>query len=124
MRVKIGIIRCQEFSSRCAGFHCFPAIYKKSGEFQRYDSIEVVGFDTCGGCGRGKADKIVSRALNLKRHGAEVIHLGNCMVAVCPSKDLYIKELQARAGLPVVERTHEKASRPVSRVAESNKETN
>ena len=110
--MKIGIIRCQEYSSQCAGFHCFPAIRKKAGEFQRYDSIEIVGFDTCGGCGRNKADKIVARALILKKHGAEVIHLGNCLVAACPGKELYLRELRDKVGLPIIERTHTSGKSP------------
>ena len=63
--VKIGIIRCQEHSNSCAGFNCFPAFRDKTGEFERYDTMEIVGFDTCGGCGRGKADKILARALDV-----------------------------------------------------------
>lgn len=112
--MKIGIIRCQEFSGQCAGYHCFPAIYGKTGKFAAYETIELVGFDTCGGCGRNKADKIVARAQKLKKYGAEVIHLGNCMVSVCPSKDLYIAALRENLEIPVVERTHEKVQRPPS----------
>ena len=104
--VKIGIIRCDENSERCGGWNCFPAIANKTGEFANYDKIELVGFDTCGGCGHGKADKILKKARILKQHGAEVIHLGNCMAADCPSKDIYIKALQKSLKIPIVERTH------------------
>jgi predicted metal-binding protein len=104
--VKIGIIRCDENSERCGGWNCFPAIANKTGEFANYDKIELVGFDTCGGCGHGKADKIVKQAIKLKQHGAEVIHLGNCMAMDCPSKDIYIKELKKRVKIPIVLRTH------------------
>jgi predicted metal-binding protein len=103
--VKIGIIRCDENSERCAGWNCFPAIANKTGEFKDYDKIELVGFDTCGGCGHGKPDKILKQARRLKKHGAEVIHLGNCLALDCPSKAVYIKALK-RIGIPVVERTH------------------
>jgi len=103
--VKIGIIRCFENSERCAGWNCFPAIANKTGKFEGYDKIELVGFDTCGGCGHGKPDKILKNARRLKQHGAEVIHLGNCLAADCPSKDIYIKALK-RIGIPIVERTH------------------
>ena len=104
--MKIGIIRCDENSERCAGWNCFPAIANKTGKFEEYDEIELVGFDTCGGCGHGKADKIVKNARKLKQHGAEVIHLGNCLVVPCPSKDMYIKAIERRVRIPVVERTH------------------
>jgi predicted metal-binding protein len=105
--VKIGIIRCQEHSANCAGFHCFPAIMNKSGQFARYDeNVELVGFDTCGGCGRGKADKIVAKAKRLREKGAEVIHLGNCLVGPCPSKSIYEEALAAELDVPIVEKTH------------------
>ena len=103
--VKIGIIRCNENSERCAGWNCFPAMVKKTGEFAKYDTIEIVGFDTCGGCAHGKPDKIVKNAKRLVKHGAEVIHLGNCVMD-CPSKDVYIKALKKRVKVPIVERTH------------------
>ncbi|MFC1921271.1 CGGC domain-containing protein [Chloroflexota bacterium] len=112
--MKIGIIRCQEHSNDCAGFSCFPAMREKSGEFEKYKDkeIELVGFDTCGGCGRNKADKIISKAQRLKEKGAEVIHLGNCMVGACPSKDMYKEALEKEVGLPFVENTHGRPNRP------------
>ena len=103
---KIGIIRCNEWSNNCAGFGCFPAMANKTGEFAKYDKIELVGFDTCGGCGRGKSDKIVAKAMRLKEKGAEVIHLGDCMVGACPNKDKNLAAIKEQVGLPVVERTH------------------
>ncbi len=104
--MKIGIIRCHEHSNNCAGYHCFPAIQDREGEFKDYDIIELVGFDSCGGCGRNKADKILSRAQRLKERGAEVIHLGNCLVGACPFKDLYGEALRAEVGIPILEGTH------------------
>lgn len=109
--MKIGIIRCDEHSNVCAGFHCFPSIYEKNGSFEGYDDIQLVGFDTCGGCGRGKADKIVSRANKLKELGAEVIHLGNCLTGPCPSADLYEKAIIDEVGIKVVKGTHPGHSR-------------
>ena len=72
--MKIGIIRCDETSERCAGWNCFPAIRDKSKYMDEYDTIELIGFDTCGGCpGRTRMDKIVERGLKLKEKGAEDI---------------------------------------------------
>jgi len=88
------------------GLELLPRNSKKTGEFEGYDTIELVGFDTCGGCGHGKPDKIVKQARTLVKHGAEVIHLGNCLAADCPSKDIYIQALKKRIKVPVVERTH------------------
>ena len=103
---KIGILRCDENSERCGGWNCFPAIANRTGKFEGYDKIELVGFDTCGGCGHGKPDKIIKQAKRLVQHGAEVIHLGNCMAGDCPSKDIYIEALKKRIKIPIVERTH------------------
>jgi predicted metal-binding protein len=111
---KIGIIRCQELANfgerRCAGWNCFPAMRDKTGYMAEYDTIELVGFDTCGGCpGRNRTDKIVERGLKLKEKGAEVIHLSTCMVGSCPNKDMFKKVLEEKVGLPIKEKTHTRA---------------
>ncbi len=103
---KIGIIRCQEQSNDCAGWGCFPALRNKTGSFSNYDELELVGFDTCGGCGRNKADKIVSRAKRMKEKGAEAIHLGVCLVHACPAKEVYRKAIEDKVNIPVIEGTH------------------
>ncbi len=104
--MKIGIIRCEEHSKDCAGYNCFPAMRNRTGQFEGIDDIELIGFDTCGGCGRNKADKIVARALRLKEKGAEVIHLGNCIVGTCLHQDIYEKALKEEVKLRIVEKTH------------------
>ncbi|MFC2016363.1 CGGC domain-containing protein [Chloroflexota bacterium] len=104
--MRVGIIRCEEHSNQCAGYHCLPAIQNRTGQFEGYDTIELVGFDSCGGCGRNNADKILARALRLKEKGAEVIHLGNCLVNACPFKNIYEKAMEEEVGLPIIERTH------------------
>lgn len=103
---KIGIIRCDAQSENCAGFNCFPALRNMTGQFQKYDEVELIGFDSCGGCGRGKADKIVARAQRLKDRGTEVIHLGNCLVGTCPTEDVYIQAISDKVGIDVVRKTH------------------
>ena len=103
--MKVGIIRCQEQSNNCAGYQCLPAVQELSGEFSRYESVELVGFDTCGGCNRGLSNKIVDRALRLKKKGAQVIHLGSCLVA-CPFKEIYLEALKEKVNIPIVEFTH------------------
>jgi len=103
---KVGIIRCQEQSDDCAGWGWFPALRNKTGAFATCDSVELIGFDTRGGCGRSKADKIVAKAKRLKEKGASVIHLGYCLLAACPDNDLHIMSLQEQVGIPIVEKTH------------------
>jgi predicted metal-binding protein len=109
---KIGIIRCQELAigqseRRCAGWNCFPAIRDKSGYLSEYKTIEVVGFDTCGGCpGSNRYNKIIERGMKLKEKGAEVIHLSTCIVLFCPNKDKFVEVLKKETGLPIKEKTH------------------
>ncbi len=104
--MKIAIIRCDEHSNVCAGYTCFPAIQNRTGQFEGYDTIELVGFDSCGGCGRNKADKILARALRLKEKGAEVIHFANCIVHACPFKKIYEKAMKEKVGLPIIKGSH------------------
>ena len=104
--MKVGIIRCDEYSERCAGYACFPAMRERTGAFETYDSVELIGFDTCGGCGMGKPDKIVAKAARLKDRGAEVIHLGNCLAGICPFKDLYGNSIEKEIEIPVRFGTH------------------
>jgi len=103
---KLGIIRCQERSEICPGYNCFPAIRAKTGSFAAYDDVELIGFDTCGGCGQGKSVKIIARAQRLKDKGAEVIHLSTCLAMHCPWKDLYAKDIKEKVAVFVVEKTH------------------
>ena len=55
---------------------------------------------------RDKADKIMARALRLREKGAEAIHLANCLIGPCPSKELYEKALLEEVGLPIIKGTH------------------
>ena len=103
---KIGIIRCDSHSENCAGFNCFPALRNKTGQFENYDEVELVGFDTCGGCDRGKSEKIVSKAQRLKEKGAEVIHLGNCLIGSCPVGEQYVQAIEENVTIDVIQKTH------------------
>ena len=108
---KIGVIRCQETATtgehRCAGWNCFPAIQNKTGYMDEYNSIELVGFDTCGGCpGKNNVSKIVNIGNDLKKHGAETIHLGTCLTMSCPNKDMFKSALEEQVGIPVKDFVH------------------
>lgn len=104
--MKVGIIRCEVESATCPATHCLHAIHHKTGEFTRYDTVELVGIYTCGGCARNRADKIVDRGLDLKKHGAEAIHLGVCMIHFCPFRDIFEGALREKTELPIVRGTH------------------
>lgn len=89
---KIAIIRCDEKSKTCPGTNCFKAIREKTAAFEKYDTVEIVGFDTCGGCCLGKTDKIKSKVETLKQKGAEVIHISSCVKSNCPWYDHFMGE--------------------------------
>ena len=51
----------------------------------------------------------MGKAKELKKQGAEVIHLGNCLAAGCPWRTKYAKALR-KEGLNIVECTHPSAT--------------
>jgi len=103
--VNIGIIRCHSYSDNCPAGSCLKAVREKTATFSNYAEPVLVGIDTCGGCDRGKADRISAKARKLKDLGAEAIHLGNCLVSPCPYLELYGKAVED-LGLRVVQGTH------------------
>jgi predicted metal-binding protein len=109
-KMKIGILRCDFRFAECGGDNCLRAIGNKAGVYSRYDKIELVAFESCGGCTMGSPDKIVKAAKNLKDKGVEVIHLCNFVVGYCPSKKVYLKTLRKEVGIPIVEESHGKPS--------------
>ncbi|MHB0869281.1 MAG: CGGC domain-containing protein [Chloroflexota bacterium] len=104
---KLGIIRCEVRAEQCAGYKCFPALRDRTGSLAAYDDdLELVGFDTCGGCVLKDPSRTVERAVRLQKLGAEAIHLGNCLVTYCPWLDLFKESIARETGLPVVLKTH------------------
>jgi predicted metal-binding protein len=90
---KIAIIRCEEKSKICPGTTCFKVMREKTAAFEKYgDQIEIIGFDTCGGCGLGKTDKIAAKVQDLKQRGAEVIHISSCVKKLCPYYTQFVEE--------------------------------
>lgn len=115
MTTRVGIIRCEVQTRTCAGWGCFSAIRNKTGQFKRYDEVELIGFDTCGGCERGSPDKIVSRAQRLKEKGAEVVHFSSCVVGECPFEETFAQAIEGKAGIPIIRGTHPKRALTVTR---------
>jgi predicted metal-binding protein len=72
-RVKLGIIICARYQA-CAGGKCFRALRERKGAFEAYQDsdVEIVGFTNCGGCPGGNIEYAPEE---MKRNGAEVIHL-------------------------------------------------
>lgn len=103
--MNVGIIRCDTHSDNCPAAGCLRAVRERTAYFEDYDEVTLVGLDTCGGCYRGKGDRVAEKAERLKELGAEAIHLGNCMVGPCPYKDVFAEAVE-EVGLRVIRGTH------------------
>ena len=105
---KIGIIICGRYQS-CGGGKCFRAVRERVGGFARYskdESVEVVGYSYCGGCPGGNIEYVPEE---MKKNGAEVVHLATGLVVgypPCPRIRQFKEFMETRYGLPVVVGTH------------------
>lgn len=105
--VKISIIICNRYRD-CAGGKCFRALQNKEGAFSIYKEkkIEVVGFTTCGGCPGGNIEYAPEE---MKKNGAEVIHLATGFIVgypPCQHIDYFRKFIKEEYGLKVIVGTH------------------
>ena len=106
-KVKIGIIICDRYKS-CAGGKCFRSIKERAGAFDIYrdKDVELVGYTSCGGCPGGNIEYAPEE---LKKNGAEIIHLATGMVVgypPCPYIDHFKNFIESKYGLRVVVGTH------------------
>jgi len=105
---KIGIIICARYQS-CGGGKCFRALRERAGAFARYskdEPLEIVGFSSCGGCPGGNVEDVPEE---MKKNGAQVIHLATGLVVgypPCPHLRKFKEFIETRYGLPVVVGTH------------------
>lgn len=105
---KIGIIICDRYRG-CGGGKCLRALRERKGAFSIYpaeEDVEVVGYSTCGGCPGGNVEYVPEE---MKKNGAEVIHLATGMVVgypPCPSIRHFKTFLETKYGLEVVVGTH------------------
>lgn len=80
--MKVGIIRCMQTEEVCPGTGDFRAVREKTGGFAGIqEDIEIVGFTSCGGC---PAKKVVWRARELMRRGADTIVFASCIQKGAP----------------------------------------
>jgi predicted metal-binding protein len=106
--VKIGIIICDRYRD-CAGGKCFRAVRERAGAFAEYageESVEVVGFTSCGGCPGGNIEYAPEEMV---KNGAESIHLATGLVVgypPCPWLDYFEQFIPARFGVPARVGTH------------------
>jgi predicted metal-binding protein len=105
---KIGIIICSRYQS-CGGGKCFRSVRERAGGFARYskdEPLEVVGFSNCGGCPGGNIEYVPEE---MKKNGAEAIHLATGFVVgypPCPYILQFKQFIESKYGLPVVVGTH------------------
>lgn len=104
---KIGIIICDRYHT-CAGGKCLRALKNREGAFSIYndEKIELVGYTTCGGCPGGNIEYAPAE---MKKNGAEVIHLATGLVVgypPCPRIKAFTGFIPTKFGLDVVIGTH------------------
>jgi len=104
---KVGIIICDRYHT-CAGGKCLRSLKERVGGFARYrnDEVELVGITTCGGCPGGNVEYAPEE---MKKNGAEVVHLATGLVVgypPCPYLDYFRDFIPRQFGLDVVVGTH------------------
>jgi predicted metal-binding protein len=105
---KIGIITCGRYLG-CGGGKCFRALRERAGAFAAYavkDHVEVVGFASCGGCPGGNIENVPAE---MKKNGAEAIHLATCFAVgypPCPSIGRFKEFIETVYELPVIVGSH------------------
>ena len=107
-KIKIGIIICDRYKS-CAGGKCFRAIKNREGAFSIYSKdtdVELVGYTSCGGCPGGNIEYVPEE---MKKNGAQVIHLATGFLVgypPCPYIGHFKSFLEEKYGMKVVVGTH------------------
>lgn len=105
---RIGIIICARYQS-CGGGKCFRALRERRGAFSIYsvdEPVEIVGYSTCGGCPGGNVEYVPEE---MKKNGADVIHLATGLVVgypPCPYIRQFKEFIETVYGLPVIIGTH------------------
>ena len=104
---KIGIIICDRYHT-CAGGKCFRSLKERVGGFARYadQEVELVGYTTCGGCPGGNIEHAPEE---MKKNGAEIVHLATGLVVgypPCPHLEAFRRFIPEKYGMEVVVGTH------------------
>jgi len=105
---KIGIIICGRYQN-CGGGKCFRALRERAGAFAEYpkeEIVEVVGFGNCGGCPGGNIETVPAE---MKKNGAQEIHLATCFVVgypPCQNTRKFKEFIETVFALPVVIGSH------------------
>ncbi len=105
---KVGIIICGRYQN-CGGGKCFRALKERVGGFSIYpknEQVEVVGYSYCGGCPGGNIEYVPEE---MKKNGAQAIHLATGLVVgypPCPRIRQFKEYIESRYGLQVRIGTH------------------
>ena len=104
---KIAIIICDRYHT-CAGGKCLRSLKNREGGFSIYknEEVELVGYTSCGGCPGGNIEYAPAE---MKKNGAEVIHLATGLVVgypPCPRINDFMKFIPEKYGIDVVLGTH------------------
>lgn len=104
---KIGIIICHRYHT-CAAGKCLRSFYNREGAFSVYKNVEIelVGITTCGGCPGGNVEYAPAE---MKKNGAEIIHLATGLVVgypPCPQINSFCQFIPEKFGIQVVIGTH------------------
>ncbi len=105
---KIGIIICGRYQN-CGGGKCFRALKQRVGGFSIYpkdEKVEIVGYSYCGGCPGGNVEYVPKE---MKKNGAEIIHLATGLVVgypPCPRLGHFKEFIENHYELKVVIGTH------------------
>ena len=105
---KIGIIICGRYKD-CGGGKCFRALRERVGAFSVYpkdEPIEIVGYSYCGDCPGGNVEYVPEE---MKKNGADVIHLATGLVVgypPCPRIRQFKQFIETYWDIPVVIGTH------------------
>jgi predicted metal-binding protein len=105
---KIGIIICGRYQN-CGGGKCLRSMREHVGGFARYpgdEELQLVGYSFCGGCPGGNIEYVPAE---MKKNGAEVIHLATGLVVgypPCPRIRQFKEYIETIYELPVVIGTH------------------
>jgi predicted metal-binding protein len=107
-KTNIGIIICDRYRD-CAGGKCFRSLKNREGAFDIYskdEEVNIVGYTSCGGCPGGNIEYAPEE---MKKNGAEVVHLATGFLVgypPCPYIDHFKRFIPEKFGLKVVLGTH------------------
>jgi predicted metal-binding protein len=105
--IRLGIVICDRYRS-CAAGKCLRALRHREGAFSAYAGreVELVGLTSCGGCPGGNVEHAPEE---MKKNGAEVVHLATGLVVgypPCPHLDYFRRFIPEKFGLEVAVGTH------------------